>query len=33
MEFGWAAKVLWVVVLVGVLGAVLYAKRKPPPGA
>jgi len=31
MDFGWSAQVFWVVVLVGVVGAIWYAKRNPPP--
>lgn len=31
MEFGWGAQVFWVVVVVGILGAVWLGKRNPPP--
>ena len=31
MDFGWGAQVFWVVVVVGVLGAIWYGKRNPPP--
>jgi hypothetical protein len=31
MEFGWGAQVFWVVVVVGIIGAIWYGKRNPPP--
>jgi hypothetical protein len=31
MDFGWGARVFWVVALVSVLGAIRFAKRNPPP--
>jgi hypothetical protein len=31
MDFGWGAQVFWVIILVGVLAAIGYSKRNPPP--
>jgi hypothetical protein len=31
MDFGWGAQVFWVVVVVGVIGAIWYGKRNLPP--
>jgi|GEM_PF-6786031 len=31
MEFGWGVKVFWVVVVVGIICAIWYGKRNPPP--
>ena len=33
MAFGWGAQVFWVVTVIVVIGAVLYAKRNRPPEA
>jgi hypothetical protein len=31
MDFGWGAQVFWVVIVVGVVGAIWYGKRNRPP--
>jgi hypothetical protein len=31
MDFGWGAQAFWIVLAVGVLGAIWYGKRNPPP--
>jgi hypothetical protein len=31
MEFGWGAQAFWIVAVIGVLGAIWYGKRNPPP--
>lgn len=31
MDFGWAAQAFWIVAIGGVLTAVWYSKRNPPP--
>jgi hypothetical protein len=30
MDFGWGAKLFWIAILIGVLGAIVYSKRNPP---
>ena len=31
MAFGWGWQLFWIVIVVGVIGAIWYGKRKPPP--
>ena len=31
MDFGWGAKIFWIVILGAVLVAIWYGKRNPPP--
>lgn len=31
MDFGWGAQLFWVVLVIGVIAAIWYGKRNPPP--
>jgi hypothetical protein len=33
MDFGWGAQAIWILVAVGLIGAIWYGKRNPPPPA